>query len=199
MFWDQVTEALPNPVEVFVEFKGWEFTTYNKELWENVTVKVDKFILLDQVSCVKGRDVQSNSGIYSNEVHSLMNEDLVIRSFKWDGIIYQGKYSDGKAEIKEAGGVFHKGLLVLLDGLLCEIYLKGGALKEFNDFMQELGKERNTHWITIPKMEERKNGAIKYSVPTFKKGKEIEEADKEKAIKMVEQLRAFYESKKQDD
>jgi hypothetical protein len=50
-----------------------------------------QFILLLQTSCVKGWDEKSQSKIYSNEVISTKNEDLVVKSFK-GGTLYEGKY-----------------------------------------------------------------------------------------------------------
>jgi hypothetical protein len=47
-----------------------------------------QFILLLQTSCVKGWDEKSQSKIYSNEVISTKNEDIIVKSFK-GGTLYE--------------------------------------------------------------------------------------------------------------
>jgi len=49
----------------------------------------DEFILLTQTSCVKGWDNESSSSIYSNEVTNLTKEELVVRAFKNNEILFQ--------------------------------------------------------------------------------------------------------------
>ena len=64
-----------NPASKFIEFKGdtgkWRYWDKTKgEDGENVEVKLPVyFIILDELSTIKGWNKEHKCGIYSNEIH----------------------------------------------------------------------------------------------------------------------------------
>jgi hypothetical protein len=92
---------LVNPAQKFIEFKGdtGQFQYFDKSLGEkgeNVVLKQPFFfIVLDELSTISGYSDKLGSGFYSNEVHSLNDEILKVKSFK-GGFSTTGKYKDIK-------------------------------------------------------------------------------------------------------
>lgn len=101
---------LINPCKKFIEYKGKTgvFQYWDKEAKKNVDLPNPiKFIVLDELSCIKGFHDASQSGIYSNEVHSLSKQPLLVRTFKGREKI-EGIYAEIKGQIKIIGGKFCK-------------------------------------------------------------------------------------------
>ena len=109
-------ETIKNPATKFIEWKSSKkaFQFYDKEAEETVEIKLPiEFVILDELSTIKGWHEETESGIYSNEVHSLQNEDLNVRSFK-GGDLISGKYSEIKELIKAKGGKYTKSVYAMM-------------------------------------------------------------------------------------
>ena len=105
-----------NPAKKFIEFSGdtGVFSWYDKEKAEKVQLQTPMFfVVLDELSTIAGYSDQYASGIYSNEVHRIGDEELRVKSFK-GGFVKSGKYADIKDEIKAVGGKFAKSIYALL-------------------------------------------------------------------------------------
>ena len=191
MYWEETRSK--SPVTAHIDRKNGVWKTYSKELWEEVEVKVDKLVLLDQLSTIRGRHDASQSGIYSNQVHKTTEEDLVVKAFNYSGPLLEGKYAEIKDKIKAAGGVFTKWLICLLDGEMVELYIKGAALKEFNDFFEKFSGNK---YIELGDPVEKSKGTINYKVPSFKEGKAVSEKDDKLAKEMVETLKNYFNPNK---
>lgn len=187
MFWEETKEKKTNPVSQFYDWKSDKenntgtFKWWNKELEQEVSVKPKEFILLLQTSCVKWWDEKSGSGIYSNEVISTKDEDLIVRAFKEDSPIYQGKYD--KEAIANIGGKFNKGIIVSEWDLMIEYYLKGWALFVWNEDIASI--DTNNYKVKLDKIEERKKWAVTFYVPRWVKGSKITEKEREVAMMQV--------------
>lgn len=148
MFWEVHSEKKVNPVSRFFDWKSDKenktgtFKSWDKDTKTETSGLPEEFILLSQVSCIKGWDDKSGSGIFSNEVISTKNEDLIVRAFKSDKPLFEGKYD--KDAIEAIGGGFHKGLIVLEGTNLYEYYLKGGALFQWNEDISKLIQKTST-------------------------------------------------------
>lgn len=190
MFGDE-KQTKKSPIKNYFEWKSdteahtGKFKGRNKELQSELLITPEQFILLSQTSCIKGWDKASNSGIYSNEVEYIKDEELTVRAFKSDKVLFQGIYD--RAAIEAIGGDFHKGLIVLEGDVLNEYYLKGGAFKQFGEDVD--GIDTNKYKIKFNKAEERKNGAVTYYVPRFVQGDEITADERTKALECVSLLR----------
>ena len=70
-----------NPAKKFLSWKSEEkcFAYYDKEKEENVIIDLPfKFVILEHYHTVKGWNDASESGIYSNEVFQIGNEELQV-------------------------------------------------------------------------------------------------------------------------
>jgi hypothetical protein len=107
-----------NPAKKFIEWKSSiGFFYYDKELKKDVVLKARDddqrlfIIALDELTTITGWNDASSSQIYSNEVHSLKDEVLDVKSFK-GGRIAKGLYGDIKNDLK--GGAYCKSIYAAL-------------------------------------------------------------------------------------
>ena len=158
-----------NPVTKFLEWKSNDrcFSYYDKLESKNVQVELPfKFLFLDQLHTVKGWNDASASGIYSNEVKFIGKEPLTVKAFK-GGEIAKGFYSEIKDKVKNAGGHYVKSVYIMLEnGELANIQLKGSAVQQWGEFSKE-PKRLSSEWISVKKVIEGKKGAVKYTTPDF--------------------------------
>lgn len=204
--------SLQNPATKFLEWcsqtneeKGLTagtFYYFDKEEKKNVTVKLPLyFVVLDQLSTIKGFHKQSESGIFSNEV-KFLSEPLYVRSFeKKGGFKIVGKYADIKSEIVAAGGKYTKSIYAVLikeDGTfeIVNFQLKGAS---FAAFMDAKLNTDTCPGVCVKTFQELKNGANKYQSPVFEKlviGQQRRELW-QYAHAADKQLQAFIKSRKQ--
>jgi hypothetical protein len=187
-------EKSGNPASKFLSWKGgvgvWEY--YDKEHNEKVQLDEKLYIVpLDEFSTIKGWHDTSQSGIYSNEVKFLNDEELSVRSFK-GGEIIKGLYANIKGNLE--GGKFCKSVYAAMldsNGNVIEminISFSGSSLGSWIDAKVNI-KEGKV--LVISKNPEvQKKGATKYYVPSIKVTKKKEEILKE-CSKMDEELQAY--------
>lgn len=189
-----------NPAKKFLHFKGDKgiFEYYDKDAEEKKELQAPfYFIVLDQLSTISGFSNEYNSGIYSNEVHSLMNEILRVKTFK-SGISITGKYSDIKDEVKSAGGKFTKSVYALMfnENLETEIVnfqLSGAAFSAWIDFKFS----QQLHTVAFDgECTQEKTGGIKYQKPVFKRYN-IKKELIDEAIKADKILQDFIKQRKE--
>ena len=166
----------PNPTKRFLEWKSTKktFSYYDKEASENVEVSLPmKFLFIQQYHTVKGFHDASNSGIFSNEVSFIGKEPMNVRSFK-GGPIASGLYSDIKMKVGAAGGNYHKSIYVMLeDGTLANISLKGSAVAKWSEFLEINKHLTDNQWIEVSGADAQKKGSVSYFTPTFVMGKAL--------------------------
>lgn len=164
-------EGLKNPSKKFLEFKGGagKFSYYDKEKGENVDVPTPFYlVVLDQLHTIKGWHDESESSIYSNEVHDTNREELNVKAFK-GGEIVKGLYQNIKGNLQ--GGKYHKSVYaVMLDKKgnpteMVNLSLKGAALSAWID--AEIRTDGGVVTVGI-NPEQKKKGATKYYEPSFK-------------------------------
>ena len=187
-----------NPCRKFYEFKGARgvFQYYDKELGENVELKAPAFfIVLDQLSTIKGYSDAYKSGIWANEVHSLINEPLRVKSFK-GGLSITGKYADIKDEVKSEGGKFTKSVYALMldeekNTEIVNFQLSGAALSAWFEF--KFSNQLHVVSITGDNTREKK-GSINYFKPVFKRYN-MKEEFVQTAIKSDQLLQKFFKDR----
>lgn len=165
-----------NPTAKYLAWKSTNkmFTYYDKAAGENVEVPLPlKFVFLQHYHTVKGWNDATQTGIYANEVYYIGREELSVRTFKGKDIA-SGLYKDIKADVNAAGGKYHRSVYVMLeDGTVANVSLKGAVVKSWSDFMEESKNLVDNQWITIESSKDEKKGSVKYSVPVFTLGKPL--------------------------
>ena len=169
-----------NPAKKFFSWKGgigvWEY--YDKDKQEKVQISDTMYIVpLDELSTIKGWHDGSQSGIYSNEVKNLNEEELSVKSFK-GGELTKGLYSSIKGNLQ--GGKFCKSVYAaILDskGNVIEMVNFSFSGSSLGSWIEAEIKIKEGKILTISKNpEQQKKGATTYYVP------KIVKSDKRDAI-----------------
>lgn len=169
-----------SPATKWFEWKSNEkcFVYYDKELGEDVLVKLPfKFMLIGEYAKLKGWNDPKGVMMYSNEVSNSASEPFTLRTFdkKKDGVvvakselILEGMYNELKTKFLSTGAKYWKSLYVVLeDGTIANISVKGSALWEWSNFSNNTCYSK---WTEVNSAKDEKKGSIKYSVPVFSHG-----------------------------
>lgn len=160
-----------NPATKFFDWKSNDkcFSYYDKEKQINVQIPLPfKFLVLDELHAVKGWNDATSSGIYSNEVKFISKETMTVKPFKGNEIA-KGLYKDIKEKIVAAGGHYVKSIYIMLeDGSLANIQLKGSAVQKWGEFTTKTRSRLTDEWVVVEKAVEGKKGAVKFNTPEFK-------------------------------
>lgn len=183
-----------NPTKKYLSWKSVtkNFSYYDKEAEEDVVVDIPlKFVFLQHYHTVKGWHDASASGIYSNEVYYIGSEQLNVRSFK-GGEIASGLYKEIKPSVLSAGGKYHRSIYVMLeDGTIANISIKGAAVKEWSDFFDANKNLLDNNWVEINESADKKKGSIKYSTPVFTIGKALSKAESTNADNAAAEFQTY--------
>ena len=168
-------DEVKNPSKRFYEWNGSRgcFSYYDKKEEKNIDVKAPfTFLVLDQLSTVKGWNDSSESGIYSNEVRNLKKEILTVKAFK-GGQIAQGFYSEIKDRVKAEGGKFTSSIYIAVKNPesgeleIANLQLSGAAVNGWMDFKKD-AESLYDGAVTVSDFTEGKKGSITFKVPVFK-------------------------------
>lgn len=202
------TDGVKNPSTRWFQWAGGDEGGYVK--WYDKEAKTDRklegpfaFLLLDELSSVKGWHEPSESSIYANEVRDLRQDALVVKSFK-GGELASGLYTSIKDRIVAKGGHYHGSIYIAFkegDELkLGNLGLKGAALGAWMEFKKSAptkkdasGKNVKAYFVdavAVTGFEEAKKGATTYRVPRFAL-KQVSEETNQQALALDEELQAF--------
>jgi hypothetical protein len=185
---------LSNPAKRFLEWKSNDkcFSYYDKEKSENVKVELPfKFLVLDQLHTVSGWNDATSSGIYSNEVKFISKQVMTVKPFKGNEIA-KGLYADIKEKVKNAGGHYVKSIYIMLeDGTLANIQLKGSAVQQWGEFTNKSLSRLPEEWVVVDKAVEGKKGAVKFTTPGFKFDGSLNDAEAAKADAIFDELETY--------
>lgn len=194
---DEFKNENPNPSKYFLEWKGEKkaFQYYDKEASEKKLIELPfRFLFLKAMHTVKGWSNASESGIYSNEVQFIGEQELNVRSFK-GGEIAKGLWNDIKGRVVDFGGHYTQSIYAMLeDGTLVNINLKGGSVSAWYEFKKNNFQRMQDEWIIIEDVEEKKNGAVKYNVPQFKFKVSLTDDEDKKAEEVYSTLKLYMDS-----
>ena len=169
-----------NPATKFLDWKSNDkcFEYYDKERQEKVSVPLPfKFLVLDELHTIKGWNDASSSGIFSNEVKFISKEVMTVKPFKGNEIA-KGLYKDIKEKIVAAGGHYVKSIYIMLeDGSLANLQLKGSAVQKWGEFTQKTRNRLPDEWVQVTKAIEGKKGAVKFFTPDFSFERSITDAE----------------------
>lgn len=185
---------LSNPSKRFLEWKSNEkaFSYFDKEKKENVKVELPfKFLVLDQLHTVSGWNDATSSGIYSNEVKFISKQVMTVKPFKGNEIA-KGLYADIKEKVKNAGGHYVKSIYIMLeDGTLANIQLKGSAVQQWGEFTNKSLSRLPEEWVVVDKAIDGKKGAVKYTTPGFTFGGSLSDKEAAQADLVFDELETY--------
>ena len=119
---------------------------------------------------------------------------MTVRAFK-GGVLAEGLYKDIKTAITNAGGKYHRSIYVMLeDGSVANISLKGAGVRQWSDFMEANKNLVDNQWIEVNDANEEKKGSIKYSTPNFTLGKSLSKADSSNADDVADELKTYLDA-----
>jgi len=126
-----------------------------------------KFLVLDELHSIKGWNDATSSGIFSNEVKFISKEEMTVKPFKGNEIA-KGLYKDIKEKVQSSGGHYVKSIYIMLeDGSLANIQLKGSAVQKWGEFTQKTRNRLPDEWVCVSKALDGKKGAVKFTTPEF--------------------------------
>ncbi len=205
---NRADDVVSNPCERWLEFKNGEIVEYNKTTETNIVhPKPFTFMVLEDLSTIKGFHTDLEIGIYSNEVRNLKEEILNVKTKK--DVIATGYYDDIKEIIKAKGGKFTKSVYIMFKDTATNKYvmgnlsiggsaLAGGKLAdkvtEVPGYMEFSTKYRGDILKkavkVLKEVTECKKGSNIYNVPNFAIQEITPESDKE-AIEMAKTIREY--------
>ena len=116
---------------------------------------------------------------------------MTVRSFK-GGVIAEGLYKDIKPTITAAGGKYNRSIYVMLeDGTVANISLKGSGVRQWSDFMEANKNLIDNQWVEVLTSNDEKKGSIKYSTPEFTVGANLTKQDSAKADDVASELKTY--------
>lgn len=183
-----------NPATKIIDWKSNDknFSYYDKDLKKNIAIALPfKFLVLDELHTVKGWNDPSSSSIYSNEVKFISKEEMTVKSFK-GGEIAKGFYKDIKQKIVTAGGHYTKSIYVMLeDGSLANLQLKGSAVQMYGEFTQKSKTRLADEWVQVASAKEGKKGSVKFNTPDFSFLKSLSDIESEQADEAFNILESY--------
>lgn len=188
--------AIPqsNPSTKFIEWKSSEkcFSFYNKETSTNELLSLPfKFLVLDELHAIKGWNDATQSGIYSNEVKFISKEEMTVKPLKGNEIA-KGLYKDIKEKVQSAGGHYVKSIYIMLeDGTLANLQLKGSAVQKWGEFTQKTRNRLPDEWVVVSKALDGKKGAVKFTTPEFEFFKSLSDLEMDQADEVFNTLEAY--------
>lgn len=201
----------PHPCKKWFECNGETGVIFHYDREQKKKINHDLpfvFILLDELSVIKGWDEASESGITSNEVRDTRQEVFVVKSFK-GGQIASGHYNFIKDKVAARGGGYHANLYMAFkdtDGTLAigSLMLRGAALSAWFEFRKKnrsntvevAGKKVSVLYakaICIKSFSDGKKGSIKFKYPDFSLS-EIKPETNQQAIGLDVELQEYLTS-----
>lgn len=190
------TDQGSHPCSRWHEWDGSEGQVryYDKQTKTNIPIKDDfVFILLDQLSVIKGWHDVSDSGISSNEVRDTTTDPFVVKAFE-GGVLASGLYKDIRDRIVSLGGHFTTNCYIAYkDGAILSIgslQLKGAALNAWVEFKKKHRSELYSKAVKISGYDEGKKGKITFRMPKFVVT-EISPETNEKALALDAELQKY--------
>lgn len=196
------TQPQSNPATKFLSWKSNDrnFSFYDKQTETNVAVNLPfKFLVLDELSSVKGWSDNLTGQIISNEVKFISKEPMTVKCYhknikgeKTSTEIAKGLYKDIKEKVNSAGAKYHKSIYIMLeDGTLANIQLKGASVQKWGEFTQKTKNRLPDEWIVVDKALDGKKGAVKFTTPEFKFLKSLSEEEATQADECFNVLESY--------
>jgi hypothetical protein len=194
-------ERQPHPAELWLEWRGsaGSFRYYDKEKEENRIVTLPfKFIVLDQLSTIRGYSKRAKQGIFANEIRDTRAERLSVRFYNGNTIA-DGFYGEIKDRVLVNGGHFVCNCYIAYkdgSGLkLGAIQFQGCSLGPWFEFVKVNREALLKQAVIVKDTKRNDTGEIKFIEPIFSLADVSPESDeKAKAldIKLQEYLKGYF-------
>jgi hypothetical protein len=116
---------------------------------------------------------------------------MTVKPFKGNEIA-KGLYADIKDKVKNAGGHYVKSIYIMLeDGTLANIQLKGSAVQQWGEFTNKSLSRLPEEWVVVDKAVDGKKGAVKFTTPGFKFGGSLSDEDANQADLVFDELETY--------
>ncbi len=199
---NRMQSANSNPAEKFFQWKSdhQKFAYYDKAESKNVFVEMPvKFLALASYKTIKGYNAKKGARISSNEVKSVSknsNEDLKVHYFdEGKSVIAEGKWSDIKDTVDNAGGKFTESVYAMLpDGTLVNFQINGAALSTWYEFQKNQSDKFFDNWIEVNGFKEGKQGKVEYTYPVFEWGTTLDRNEGKLAEACDKKIESYEES-----
>lgn len=177
-------EGARNPSTRWFEWAGGSdggyIRWYDKDTKAHVKAEPFTFLLLDELSTIKGWHDPSESAIYANAVRNLREDVLVVKSFN-GGELVRGLYSSIKDAVGAKGGHYcvslYLGYKVGDELLIGCLNLKGAAAGAWMEFKKTAGSKKDASGksvrayyldaVKVAGFTDAKKGATAYRIPKF--------------------------------
>jgi len=168
------TQNAQNPSNRFYEWNGEEgvLRYFDKAKKENVNAPAKFiFIVLDELSTIRGWHERSKSGIFANEVRDTTTDPFVVKAFK-GGVLAEGLYRAIKDRTYSAGGKFTANVYIAYrEGKgplqIGALQLHGASLNAWVEFRKANRKALYEKAVKIDGFKKGKKGKIEFKVPVF--------------------------------
>lgn len=171
----------------------WDSTKGDKG--ENVEVKIPfKFLVLDELACIRGYSNAMESGFWSNEIRKINEEALKVQTSK--GVMAQGLYNKGEliSTKNTTGAKYCQAVYIgYFEGgelKLGKLLLTGAGLGSWFEFRKK-NKKIYEVAIAISSFTEGQEGAVKFKIPTFVTLK-VSDETKDKANILDVELQKYF-------
>ena len=194
------TNNTPNPASKWIEWGGADgsLSYYDKTDKKKVPVPIPfTFLVLDELSAIRGWHESSGSNIFSNEVRGTANEVLSVKSFK-GGPIAEGLYKDIKDKVGNAGGHFVSNIYIGIKKdqhsplEIAVMSFKGAAVSAWFEFKKS-AKDLLKGAVTLTGSLVGQKGSVKYRYPVFQTTPVSDETN-EAALELDKQLQEYLTS-----
>lgn len=188
---------LTNPSTRFFEWKGdtGGVRYYDKGQEKNIEIAMPfVFIVLDELSSVRGWDEPNKCGISSNEVREIGKDVLRVRSFK-GGDIATGVYAAIKEKVHYRGGAFCCNVYIAYRDeakalVLGQFQFQGAALNAWIEFRKASKDAIFKKAIAVTLGATETKGKITWTNPKFEL-KDVAEETNLQAIEIDRALQAY--------
>lgn len=169
------SETTPNPSRRWFEWAAGAqdgfVRYYDKASQQRLQVNLPfTFLLLDELSTVKGWHDPSESGIYANEVRDTRQDTLTVRAFK-GGELAQGLYANIRDRIRAMGGHYQTSCYIAFKNgaelEISNISFKGAALNAWVEFKKANRGGIYKQAVVITGYVDGKKGSTSFRMPTF--------------------------------
>lgn len=188
------------PARKFFKWKGGNGTLvfYDKESETEIPVTLPfRFIVLDELTTIKGYSDANMSGIWSNEVRNLKEEVLNVKTKGAD--IASGTYEQIKDKVKSSGGKFARSVYIAYqepigeDGewVIGNINFSGASVGDWFEFTKK--NNLQVQGGTLAGKKEDKKGSTTFFVPTFDVW-QFQPSDIDMGMKLDKELQKYLNS-----
>lgn len=162
-----------NPCKRYLQWdseKG-EFNWYDKDAKAKVPITTPfEFLVLDELTTIKGFYEKENTGVWSNEVKNTKTQALTVRTKS--GVLEEGLYQDIKDKLDTYGAGYTRSLYIGVKNEdnefeIWNIQMKGAAFSGWLEFCKTAKNKIYSEKVSFVSFRSDKKGRVTFTVPEF--------------------------------